>query len=222
MRHIERAGFMSLKPDLELREWPHDTWTDLRMKTYTIDVLVLIAIVLGASLLAWAWVGKPYRSGAGGTTARLSTLVLVFVGLPFGLFSIVQATPVTANSKLAEIDFITAPSPMTWTKATLYCAGRKAQVASLEEFLSIYKSIHFDLTAGAYWLAPASPTVPKPKGIPTNPELVQTTKLEQIPLEKLSAPIVRSTSRAWNAKTDPMQSQRFLCIPSAPMVQGKK
>jgi ABC-type multidrug transport system ATPase subunit/ABC-type multidrug transport system permease subunit len=222
MRHIERAGFMSLKPDRELIPWSQAHWSDLRGKTYTIDALVLLAIVLGASLLAWAWVGKPYKAGPGGTAVRLSTLALVFAGLPLGVLSLVQATPVIASSKLADIDFIPAPTPMTWTKATLYCAGRKAQVASLEEFVSIYKSVHAELTTGAYWLAPASPVLTKPGSMPTIPALVQTAKLEQLPLEKLSTSLVRSTPKAWQAKSDPMQSQRFICVPGGPMVPVKK
>ena len=221
MRHIERAGFMSLKPDRELTVWSPATWSGLRGKPYAVDALVLLAIVMGASLLSWAWVGKPYKAGSGGGMLRLSTLVLVFGGVPIGLSVLVKPVPASASTKLADIDFMPAPTPMTWTKATLYCAGRKAQVASLEEFLAVYKDKHADMTLGGYWIAPVASAVKSGSQL-TKPALVHTSKLALTPAERLSVSSVQSKPGAWQAKSDPMQSQRFVCVPGPQMIQSKK
>lgn len=222
LRHIERAGFMSLKPDQELMEWSQTTWSELRGKPYAIDALVLIAIVLGASLLAWAWVGRPYKAGSGGAMLRLSTLVLVFGGVPFGLSVLVKPVPVYASTKLADIDFMPAPTPMTWTKAMLYCAGRKAQVAGIDHFLAVYKDKRADMTPGGYWIAPAESVNIKSPNLQTKPALLQTAKLTTVPVERLSVNGVQSMPGIWRAKSDPMQAQRFVCVPGPQMIQNKK
>jgi hypothetical protein len=184
--------------------------------------MVLLAIVLGSSLLAWAWIGKTYKAGSGGGMLRLSTLALVLGGVPFGLVAVVKPVPMSASTKLTDIDFMPAPTPMTWTKAMLYCAGRKAQVAGIEDFLAVYKDKRANMTPGGYWIAPAGSVGVRSSSPQAKPALVQTTKLALTPVEKLSVGSVQSMPGAWQAKSDPMQSQRFVCVPAPQIGQSKK
>lgn len=216
MRHIPADGFMSLRnshkldPQLlpEGRATPE--WlSNLPDEPYALDAVVLIAITLGTLILGWAWVGKPYRLGTASRLKRTGLTTLVLVGLPLGVASMTVHHPVNTSKDSPGINFRLSPRPMAWSASLEHCAGLKAKMATLEQFLAVYDQHAKDFSVGDYWVL----TTPQKNPRPT-PVLISIAKLAALPDSQQTdaKAVMASKGVVKSSKVNPLQNQRFICM----------
>ena len=214
LRHIDRGGYLSLRPSTLLKANPAPTWIDempagwveWRAKPQALDTMVLLGIVLGSLGLGWSLIGRPYHLGGGARFIQTTGVLWAVAGLPTLLWSATVSNPVTSPPVEPGIDYVRSPAPMNFSKASQHCAALKARIPTLEEFVGIYREDRRNLPAGTFWLITSTNT-------PEKPQSVDTSRLTGAKRDELNVGLFKTTKGAFQPKASPLSSQRFVCVP---------
>jgi len=217
MRHIEADGFMSLKQSWQLQSDPLSPWVDAPSwwsswhdQPYATDVWVVSAIAFFCLGLGWVWVGQPYRLRRMDMAKRHSLTGLLVLGVPAAVVFSVNFTSTPQADVTQGVDFTYAPRPMDWTTTLQHCGGLKSRVATLAEFLDVYRDHPDDFVAGEYWIA-----MPVRAQQTPSPALVSVARLKAMPAARQADEVaVMGTRRVVQTRqVNPLQTYRFVCVP---------
>lgn len=117
--------------------------------------------------------------------------------------------PVSAAKDTPGIDFSLGPRPKSWSASIEHCAGLRAKVATLEQFLDVYDQHAKEFSASDHWVLTTHPKNQRP-----TPVLISIAKLAALPEhQKSDAKIVMASKGVIkSSKVNPLEKQRFVCM----------
>jgi ABC-type multidrug transport system ATPase subunit len=217
MRHIEPDAFMSLKQTWQLKAEPLDPWVPAPNwwsawypEPYALDVMIVSAMTLMSLGIGWAWVGRPYRMRRSDAIKRQLLTGMVLLGLPAAVLLAVAPVRSESSVVIPGVDFTFSPRPMDWTTTVQHCNGLKARVATLAEFLDVYRDQPDEFVLGDYWVA-----MPTRSQQPPAPAMLSLARLQALPAPRQSDEVAVMGARGvvQTRQINPLQSHRFVCTP---------